>query len=162
MLAVGQSLKPGNAAVVAEVWEEWMLPVDSRMEALGGVVFRRTRSDVLDQQVEADITSLKADIDALEAEYSQANAEAKTKIQAKINKANAMLQTKLEGIKARLETSQKETEAKIQSLQGQAIKAGGERKAKLKKRIAELQSEQKRRGDLLKQAGELIKDALTV
>jgi hypothetical protein len=45
-------------------------------------------------------------------------------------------------------------------LQGQAIKARGERKAKLEKRIAELQAEQKRRSELLKQAGGLIKEAL--
>src|SRR5512138_1466189 len=37
---VGKSLKPGKAAVVAEAWEDWMLPVDSKMEALGGIVFR--------------------------------------------------------------------------------------------------------------------------
>ena len=39
---VEKSLQPGKAAVVAEIWEEWTLPVDTRMEALGGVVFRRT------------------------------------------------------------------------------------------------------------------------
>jgi hypothetical protein len=33
---VEKSLLPGKAAVVAEVWEEWTLPVDTRMEALGG------------------------------------------------------------------------------------------------------------------------------
>ncbi len=40
---VAEYLQPGKAAVVAEVWEEWTMPVDTRMEALGGVVFRRSR-----------------------------------------------------------------------------------------------------------------------
>src|SRR5512138_2498114 len=77
---VGKSLKPGKAAVVAEIWEDWILPVDAKMEALGGVVFRHTRKDILDLQVERDITTLKAEIDELEAEYDRANGEAKTKL----------------------------------------------------------------------------------
>ena len=72
----------------------------------------------------------------------------------------AKMQVTRDGIQARLESSQQEADAKIQSLQQQAIKAGGERKAKIEKRIAELQADQKRRSELLKQAGGLIKDAL--
>jgi len=37
---------------------------------------------------------------------------------------------------------------------------GGERKAKLEARIAELKADQKRRSELLKQAQDLIKEAL--
>ncbi|RPJ23534.1 MAG: DUF1269 domain-containing protein, partial [Chloroflexi bacterium] len=128
---VGKSLKPGKAAVVAEIWEDWILPVDTKMEALGGVVFRHTRKDILDIQVERDITTLKAEIDELEAEYDRASGEAKTKLQAKID-----------------------------SLQEQAAKARDERKAKLEKRIAELKAEHKRRNEQLKQAGQHIKETL--
>jgi uncharacterized membrane protein len=157
---VGKTLNPGKAAVVAEVWEDWTMPVDSRMEDLGGIVFRRTRSDVLDDVIEKDVATLKTDLAEMEAEYERATGEAKAKIQAKIEATRTNLQTTLNGIEARLEASQKETEAKIKSLQEQAAKAQGERKAKLEKRTAELQSEQKRRSELLKQAGELIKEAL--
>ena len=157
---VGQSLKPGRAALVAEVWEEWTLPVDTKMETLGGVVFRRTRRDSLDRQVEWDITALKAEIDALEAEHDRASNEAKTKLQAKIDAAKAKLQAAQDRAKARLEASQQETKAKIQSLQGQAAKARGERKAKMEQRIAELKAEQKRRNEQLKQAGQHIKETL--
>jgi len=48
LVEVGQYLLPGKAAVVAEVWEEWVLPVDARMQAVGGVVFRRMRGDIED------------------------------------------------------------------------------------------------------------------
>jgi uncharacterized membrane protein len=157
---VGKSLKPGKAAVVAEIWEDWILPVDTRMEALGGVVFRHTRKDILDLQVERDITTLKTEIDELESEHDQANHEAKTKLQAKINIAKATLLTTVSGIQARLESSQQETKAKIDSLQ--AAKARDERKAKLEKRIAELKAEQKRRNEQLKQISEQIKEKLGV
>jgi uncharacterized membrane protein len=159
---VGKSLLPGKAAVVAEVWEDWILPVDTRMEALGGVVFRRTRMDVLDEQAEKDIAALDADLAELQAEYDQASGEAKAKLQSKIDNTKAKWQAAQDAMQARLESSQRETEAKIQSLQEKATKAQGERKAKMEQRIAELKAEHKRRSDQLKQAGEHIKKALTV
>jgi uncharacterized membrane protein len=157
---VGNSLKPGKAAVVAEIWEDWILPVDTKMEALGGIVFRHTHKDILDLQVEREITMLKAEIDELEAEYDRASGEAKTKLQEKIDTARAKRQTTMSSIQARLESSQEETKAKIQSLQEKAVKAREERKAQLEKRITELQAEQKRRNEQLKQARQHIKETL--
>jgi uncharacterized membrane protein len=159
---VEKSLLPGKAAVVAEVWEEWTLPVDTRMEALGGVVLRRSRSEVLDTQIEQDLTTLSADLEALEAETKQATGESKAKLQAKVDATKARLQAAQDAIQARLEASQQETDAKIQSLQEQADKQSGEHKAKRQARIAELQAEQKRRSELLKQAWETAKQALKI
>ncbi len=158
---VGESLRPGKSAVVAEVWERWVLPVDTRMEALGGVVFRRVRRDILDDQIERDVATLKVEIAELEAERDQATGEAKGKLQKRVDAAKARLQATQDAIQARIEASQKETEAKIKSLQEQAAKESGERKAKREARIAELKADQKRRSDLLKQAWELTKQALS-
>ncbi len=158
---VEQSLLPGKSALVAEVWEEWSLPVDARMEALGGVVFRRSRSEVVDTQIELDMAALKADLAALEAERDQATGEAKAKLQKKVDAAKAKLQAAQDEFVAKIEASQKETEAKILSLQKQAAKESGERKSKREARIAELKADQKRRSDLLKQAWELTKEALS-
>ena len=159
--SVEQSLLPGKAALVAEVWEEWTTPVDSRMEALGGVVIRRTRAEVADAQLEQEVAALNADLAELEAERDQATGEARAKLQAKVDAAKAKLQAKQEEIQARIEASQKEAEAKIKSLQEQAAKESGERKAKREARIAELKADQKRRSDLLKQAWELTKEAMS-
>ena len=43
---VSKSLTPNKVAIVAEIDEEWTTPVDTRMEALGGIVFRRALWDV--------------------------------------------------------------------------------------------------------------------
>ena len=43
---VSAALSPGKVAVVAEVEEDWTTPVDARMDAIGGIVFRRALSDV--------------------------------------------------------------------------------------------------------------------
>src|SRR5512135_3354963 len=120
---VGQSLQPGKAAVVAEVWEEWVMPVDTRMESLGGVTFRRMRGEIEDAQFDRDVAALDAELDEEEAEFDQATGEAKAKLKAKIDATRAKLQTMQDGIQARIEASMKETEAKITSLQAQAAKA---------------------------------------
>ncbi len=99
---IGQSLVGGEAAVVAEVQEDWTLPVDSRMEPLGGVVLRRTRRDILDTKAETDITTLRSEIDELATEYSRANDKAKITVRSKMNKARAKLEARLDDIHARL------------------------------------------------------------
>jgi uncharacterized membrane protein len=157
---VEQSLLPGKAAIVAEVWEEWTLPIDTRMESLGGSVFRCSLGQVLDAQIEMDVAALEADLDELQAEHDQATGEARAKLQKQIDATKGRLQAAQDDIQTRIETSQKETEAKIKSLQEQADKARGERKAKLDKRIAELKADQRRRNDQLKQAWEHTKEAL--
>jgi hypothetical protein len=158
---VEKSLLPGKAAVVAEIWEEWTLPVDNRMEALGGVVFRRARWEVLDTQIERDVTALNADLAELKAERDLATGEARAKLQAKVEAAKARLQATKDEIQVRIEACKQETEAKIKSLQEQAAREIGEHKAKREARIAELKADQKRRSDLLKQAWELTKEALS-
>jgi uncharacterized membrane protein len=160
---VEQSLLPGKVAVVAEVWEEWTMPVDTRMEALGGIVLRRMRGEIVDTQIERDVTSLKTELAELEAERKQASGsgEAKAKLQVKIDATKSKLQAMQDTIEKRIETSKQEMEAKTKSLQEQAAKARGEWKAKLEKRSDELKADQKRRSDLLKKAWELTKDALS-
>ena len=157
---VGQSLQPGKAAVVAEVWEEWVLPVDSRMEALGGIVFRRMRGEIVDAQIERDVDALNVELAELEAEYDQASGEAKARLQAKIDATKAKLQAMLDGIQANIEASKQKTEAKTKSLQEQAAKVHGERKARLEKRSTEIKTEYEARRAKLEQAQKLIKEAL--
>lgn len=42
---VSRELAPGKAAVIAEVDEDWVTPLNTRMEAIGGTVLREWRSD---------------------------------------------------------------------------------------------------------------------
>jgi DNA anti-recombination protein RmuC len=159
---VGHHLQPGKVAVVAEVYEEWVMPVDTRMEAAGGVVFRRARAEVLDSQIERDATALKAELADLKAERARANKQAKAKLQAKINSARAKLEATQDRAKAAAEAAKREMDAKVKSLKEQVAKAQGDAKAKLEARIAEVQSEYKRRSGKLHQAWELTKEALAL
>jgi hypothetical protein len=157
---VGGRLKPGKTAVVAEVEEEWTMPVDTRMEAAGGVVFRRVLGEVQEALIERDSDAFEAELAQLKAEYAQAKGDAKAKLQAKIDATKAKLQATHDRAKAALETARQKMDAKIKSLQEQAAKAKGDAKAKIEARIAEVQSEYKQRTDKLKKAWELTKQAL--
>jgi uncharacterized membrane protein len=138
------TLKPGKYAVVADISEEWVTPVDTRMEALGGVVFRATRRSVeIDQTARAE-AELRAEIEALKAEQAQARAEHKAKLQARIDRINSKLQSNLEQAKRRSEEMRRETEAKLQALEQKAAKAQGDAKAALNARVAQLREQHER------------------
>jgi len=55
---VSKLLTAGRAAVVAEIEEEWITPLDDRMDEIGGNVYRRSRRDVIDYQDERDAVAL--------------------------------------------------------------------------------------------------------
>jgi len=157
---VEQNLQRGKSAIVAEVWEDWVTPVDSRMEAAGGVVFRRARGDVVDAQIERDVAALKAEVAGLRSEYHEAAGAAKAKLRIKIDAAKAKLQALQEHAKKASDTARQETDAKIKSLQQRVAKAHGDARAKLEARIAEVRSASKQRIEKLHQAWEHTKEAL--
>jgi uncharacterized membrane protein len=154
------TLAPGKAAVVAEIQEEWVTPLDTRMEAVGGTVFRRTRGEFVDAQVARDVAALEADLDALDAEMTQATGEAKAKLQARIDATRAKLHQAQQRARAKAEAVQLEREAKMAALKAQASGATAERRAQIEKRSEEIQAEYEERTAKLEQAGRLTKEAL--
>lgn len=159
---VSQYLSPGKVAVVAEIDEEWVTPLDTRMEQLGGIVFRRVRAEFIDAQIEREIAADKAEIAKLKAEYNQAVGEAKANLRAKLDDAQNRLQARRDLLNERIEAIKREGEAKIKSLQEQAAQAKGEMKAKLEKRIAEERADHQLRVEKLSKAWQLVKEAAAI
>jgi uncharacterized membrane protein len=147
---VSAVLTPGKCAVVADVSEEWVTPLDSRMEVLGGVVFRSLRTTVEDVQRARDVEDLTEEIAQLKAEQAQARADRKAKLQARIDGLNAKLQQKLDQAKQRLEQIKGETETKVQALQKRAAKAQGDAKEAFDARVAQIRGEYEERSKRLK------------
>jgi len=145
----GQYLVPGKAAVVADVWEEWVLPVDTRMQDAGGVVFRRARADVEDIQMERDLDTLNRDAAEMKAEWSRATGEAKEKLQARIDITRAKIQAMRDAIKA-----------KVKTLQEQIKKVRDDQRTKIEAHISEMKANQKHRSEELQKAWELAAEAL--
>lgn len=135
---VSDTLTPGKSAVVADLSEEWVTPVDTRMEALGGVVFRSARKSVEEDQRQRDVTETRNEIDQLKAEHARSKADRKAKLQAKIDELNDKLQGKLDDAKQRSDQMKKETDAKVEALQKKASRSQGDVKAAMDARVTEI------------------------
>jgi uncharacterized membrane protein len=157
--AVSHKLTPNKVAVVAEVAEDWVTPLDARMESIGGEVAREWRSDFEDAQIEKSIEQQQAELERLEDEWSHAAAERKAKMKARVDEAQAKLETAAKRADDRMRKVEQEGAAKIKELQLQAAKAGDEAKAKIEQRITAMQADCARRSDLLKQAAGLARQA---
>jgi len=133
---VSAKLTPGTWAIVSDISEEWVTPVDTRMEALGGTVFRCARFSVEHEQYTKDVAAFKADIAQLKAEQARERAEYKARLQTKIDTLNKKLDAKVEQVKQMAEQQEKEAKAKMKALEKKAADSKGEAKAAIEKRIA--------------------------
>src|SRR5579864_6408323 len=120
---VTKTLLPNRVAVVAEIDEDWTTPVDTRMEAIGGSVFRRTLSDVKQTIHEENVAAMKADLAQMKAEHAKAHADRKAKLQEKINQLDSNIQAQLHKAKDRREALEREAQAKVQVLKAKAAAA---------------------------------------
>jgi uncharacterized membrane protein len=158
---VGEQLGPGKVAVVAEVFEEWVTPVDSRLEALGGVVFRRARGEVLDAQIERDITALKSEVLGLKAEWTNAAATERARLDKRLDDAKKKLKAAQDRARAAIDATEKEAASRLKTLEAKAAKAQGAAKEKIEHRVAEARADYHQRSEKLRQAWELAAQALT-
>src|SRR6516164_4949207 len=120
---VTKELLPNRVAVVAEIEEDWTAPVDTRMEEIGGTVFRRALSDVQHTIHEQRIAAMKADLAQMKAEHAKAYADRKAKLQEKIDQLDSKIQAQLQTAKDRRAVAERETQVKAQVLKAKAAVA---------------------------------------
>jgi len=138
---VAKVLKAGKYAVVADVNEEWITPVDTRMEALGGVVYRAARSAVAQDQIVREEASMRAELAALRAEHAKAQSERKKRLQSKIEAFDKKIQAASQRHQQQSEEIRREIDIKLQAVQRRAAQAKGEAKSALEARVADLRRE---------------------
>ncbi len=158
--AVSEKLAPGKSALVAEISEDWITPLDVRMEAIGGDVMRKWRSDFEGEQEEKEIKAEQAEVARLKQEWEQASADRKAKLKARVDEAQAKLNKAVKHAHDRMHQVEEQGNAKVKELQAQAAKARGDTKAKIDARIAATRADYERRVALLKRAAGLAKQAL--
>lgn len=134
-------LTPGKFAVVADISEEWIMPLDTEMEKLGGIVLRASKRDVETDQRKRDVKATKAEIKQLKSEASKAKGDNKAKLQSKIDVLEKKLQTQHMQVKQRLEEIKKEQEAKVQDMKKKAANARGNAKTALNKRANQIRED---------------------
>ena len=109
---VSKALGPNKVAVVAEVEEEWTTPVDTRMEQIGGTVYRRAVADVADKVDEENVNAMRADYAQFKAEHAQAHADRKAKITEKMNQLDTRIQAYLQKKEGRREVDKVKAQVK--------------------------------------------------
>ncbi len=117
---VTKVLLPSRFAVAAEIQEDWTTPVDTRMEGIGGTIFRRALSDVEDTLDDEDTAAMQADLAQLKAEHAQARADRKAKLQEKISQLDSKIQARLEKAKEQRAAAEQRAKAKVEVLKAKA------------------------------------------
>jgi uncharacterized membrane protein len=117
---VSRALTPNKVAVVAEVDEEWTTPVDTRMEALGGTVYRRALSEVTDTVNQEELNAMKADLAQFKAEQAKADTDRQAKIREKVSHLTDRIQAFEQRILDRRRAKESQAKAKAQRFQRKA------------------------------------------
>jgi uncharacterized membrane protein len=149
---VEAALTPGKYAVIADVEEEWVTPVDVRMEEIGGVVLRTVRQQFEEELFARDAAAFRKEITQVKTELAQAHKERKAKLQAKLDELDRKLEDKLDQAADRAEERKKEIDTKVDALQKKAAAAHGEHKAAINRRITELKEQFKQAETKLRSA----------
>lgn len=142
---ISTALTPGKYAIVADVDEEWVTPVDTRMEALGGVVFRTVTNSVEDEHRASVAAAQRAELDQLKAEHAKAESDRKAKLQAQIDHLHARMEKRRQQDQARSKQAEEELHMKVQTLQRKADQEQGGLKTAIEARIARLRDDYQRR-----------------
>jgi uncharacterized membrane protein len=157
---VAKSLTVGKAAVLAEVEESWTAPVDTRLHERGGIVFRRLRAEVIEDQFVRESAAFDANLKALQDDLKQGIAESRAAIQKDIEQVKKQIKVTQDLAKARLDQAKAEMDARVSALQDQAKGASDRAKARINKRIAEVKADFDVRSRKLNQAWSLTREAL--
>ena len=156
----GARLAPGRAAVIAEIDEQWQVPLDTRMEGLGGKLMRRTQTQIEDAYLEREIETAQkelailqsetvAEVKATQSEKARKRAE---QLQAKIDAAKRKVQEKEDELARKLQSVKDEGGQKIAVLEAQKATATAESTAALERRLADVRSDYERRTGRLQEA----------
>ena len=156
---ISAALTNGKTAVLCEIDETWTVPVDTKMQALDGLVFRRLRYEVEDEQLNREAEAISNEFKQLKEEFKEAREADKAAINASIEKLKNKAKVAGDHLKKKMDDSKSQFDAKVNAIKGQMKNASDRRKAKLQKRIDVLTEEYNARSAKLKQAAKLVSEA---
>jgi uncharacterized membrane protein len=154
---VSASLTPGKAAVVADIEEYWVTPVDTRLGALGGTTFRRWPAEFADEELTRETEAARRELEDLQAELRAASGAAKANVQAAIDRQRAKLDALVTRVDKALADRKSEFEAKLATLRAQRDQARVEQRQRIDSRIDELKASYEARKEKLAEARRLAK-----
>ena len=157
---VAASLTPGKAAVVADIDEPWVTPVETRLGPLGATTFRRQPSEIVDDELAREAENASMELEQLRSELRESLGEARATVEAKIGSQRRKLETLVGRVDKALEEQQAEFDQRWATLQAQ-LKATNERQqAGIRARMDELKASHEARQAKLQEARGLAKQSL--
>lgn len=155
---VAASLTPGKVAVVADIDESWVAPVDTRLGALGGTTFRRYPGEAIDEQLARETDAASKELEQLDAELRQSTGEARANVEKKIAEQRAKLDALVARIEKTLADRKAEFEAKLSTLSAQHRQARERQREQIDSRINELKASYEVRKEKLEKARQHAKE----
>lgn len=153
------ALTPGKAAVVADIDESWVTPVDTRLGALGGNTYRRYTGDAIDEQLARETDATRTELQRLRAEVREATGQARANVEAAIERQQQKLEALVARIDKALEQQEAEFQARLGTLQAQRAQAREQQQQRIDARIAELRASHEARKAKLAEARRLAKES---
>ena len=157
----GKKLDVAEAAVLAEIEENWVLVLEPRLREHGGTVLRRFRTDVVEEQLLRESTALQQELLVLEQELDKATAAKMEAYQTRIQAVRRQLETIQHQANAAIDLRKAETDLKVKALVGQAQTATVESRGRIEKRAADARADFELRSKKLNQAIALATEAIT-
>ena len=149
---VSAALTPGTVAVVADIDETWVTPIDTRLGALGGTTFRRYPGDVIDEQLARETEATTQELEQLNAELRDASGEAKANIEAVIERQRAKLDDLVARVDKALAERKSEFEARLSTLRAQHERVRDAQRQKIQERMDQLKASYTARTEKLEEA----------
>ena len=157
---VGALLVPGKAAIVADIDEMWVTPIDTRLGALGGTIFRRFPGEVADAELVRETEAARMELDHLRAELRESTAKTKENVKKAIEAQRRKLEALDDRIGKTIDQQEAEFGARLATLREQQAKARENKQQEIEARKAELKASHEARKAKLEEARRLAKESL--
>ncbi len=159
---VSDAMKPNSVTLLAEIDEEKIIPLDTKMEACHGLIFRRLLKETENDQL---IREISLNVDEMEHLKTELNDDEDTQTHTKIKDNILKIKQKLKILEKRthtkLEDAKIEYNGKESILRDQFKAANDHKKEKIEKKQERLEEEYKTHFEKLNEAYQSVKSALS-
>ncbi len=157
---VSDALISGQIAVIADIYEQWAVPLDQQIRETGGIVHRRIRSEMVDEQISREVAAFRTGIAELQDDWNKSTGRMKQQIENEIEEMKVRMQDLYNKTQESLRNAQAEVETKITSLKKQLRSAKAETREKLEHRLEEIRADFEYRSNKLREAASMASQAI--
>ena len=142
---VKNAMDDNSAVVAADIEEGWTVPLNSRMEDLGGEVYRKNRYELEEDRMQRTAQEISTELMELHAEWQDAGNSARVSIQNQMDNSKRRRRQLMEDLNSKRQILKKEWNAKVENLNKQIELSGERNKKKLENRRSNINADFERR-----------------